>query len=406
MRNTECNGGSWPAGWKARDGTLWFPTQDGVAVVHPETLGTHAKTAPVMVESVLIDHVPVSLDRPIQVTPGHENVEIQYTALSFTDSERIRFRYQMQGVDRDWVDSGTRRTAYYPHLPPGSYAFQVTAAPSDGDWNDAVARLAMVVLPPFYRTWWFTIACWAAAGFALWFGWRYRMNRLEHMRAVQQAFSRQLIASQESERKRIAAELHDSLGQRLIIIQNQALLLLQSRAGDTGLTAVQRQRINEISTEASDAAHEVKELSYNLRPYRLDRLGLTTAIQGMVEATAAASQTRFTVDIDNIDGVFPKDAEINFYRIVQECLNNIMKHSHAPANASIHIRRADDLLMLTVRDDGQGFPQNSAAERAPGGFGLTGISERAQLLGGSASIHASPGHGTTVTIEIDTRLKT
>ena len=236
MRNIECNGGLWPAGCKTRDGRLLFPTQDGVAVVDPEKLAANPKPPPVVIESVLIDRAPVSLDHPVRVTPGRENLEIRYTALSLIDSERIRFRYKIQGVDRDWMDSGTQRTAYYPHLPSGSYTFQVTAAQSDGVWNEAGANLAFVVLPPFYRTWWFTALCSAGGAASLWFGLRYRLGQVERARAMQQAFSRQLIASQENERKRISAELHDSLGQRLVIIQNQALLLLRTRAGVSGLT--------------------------------------------------------------------------------------------------------------------------------------------------------------------------
>jgi signal transduction histidine kinase len=120
----------------------------------------------------------------------------------------------------------------------------------------------------------------------------------------------------------------------------------------------------------------------------------------MIETAAGASQTAFSVEIDNIDGVLPKDAEINFYRIVQECLSNVLKHAHA-AQASIQIRNTKDLLTLTVRDDGRGFAQESEEIGSIGGFGLTGISERAQLLGGRAVIRSAPGHGTTVMIEIN-----
>ncbi len=334
MRNVECNGGLWPAGCKTRDGRLLFPTQDGVAVVNPEKLGTNLEPPPVVIESVMVDRAPVSPDGPVRLTPGRENLEIRYTALSLTDSERIRFRYKIQGVDRDWVDAGARRTAYYAHLPSGSYTFQVTAAQSDGVWNEAGTNLAFIVLPAFYRTWWFILLCSTAGALSLWFGWRYRLSQVEEARAMQQAFSRQLIASQENERKRIAAELHDSLGQRLVIIQNQALLLLQTRAGVTGLNEPQRERVEEISAEASGAVREVKDLSYNLRPYRLDQLGLTAALRAMIDTASAASQTAFSVEIDEIDEVFPKQSEINFYRIVQECINNVLKHSQA-AEASI-----------------------------------------------------------------------
>ena len=220
---------------------------------------------------------------------------------------------------------------------------------------------------------------------------------------MQQTFSRQLIASQENERKRIAAELHDSLGQRLVIIQNQALLLLQTRAGISGLSGPQRERVEDISAEASGAVREVKDLSYNLRPYRLDQLGLTAALRAMIDTASAASQTAFSVEIDEIDDVFPKQSEINFYRIVQECINNILKHSQA-AEASIRIRRTKGLLTLIVRDDGKGFAPGSAEAGSLGGFGLTGISERAQLLGGRALIYSAPGQGTKVTVEIRSEL--
>jgi signal transduction histidine kinase len=319
--------------------------------------------------------------------------------MSLTNSERIRFKYKMQGLDDHWVDAGTQRTAYYPHLPPGSYTFKVTAAHSDGVANETGATLALIVPLPFYRTWWFAFLLSAIAATSLWLGWRYRLGQLERARTAHQTFSRQLIASQENERTRIAAELHDGLGQRLVVVKNLALLLLRT-AGAPGLNAVQRERVEEISAQASGAVGEVKEISYNLRPYRLDRLGLTAALLAMIETASAASSTTFRVEIDNIDGVLPKETEINFYRIVQECLNNILKHSHAE-QASIRVTHTKERLELTVQDEGRGFAQNSAQPGLLGGFGLTGISERAQLLGGRAVIHSAPGHGTIVTIEIN-----
>jgi signal transduction histidine kinase/ligand-binding sensor domain-containing protein len=399
MRNVECNGGLSPAGSKTRDGRLWFPTQDGVAVIDPKKLDTISKNPPVVIESCLVDSAPVPIDHPVRVTPGRENFEIQYTALSFTNSEHIRFKYKMQGMDHDWVNAGTRRTAYYPHLPPGSYTFKVAAARNDGAWNEAGANLAFVVLPPFYRTWWFASLFSAMAATSLWLGWRYRLRQLERARAAQQTFSRQLIASQENERKRIASELHDSLGQRLVIVKNMALLLQQNRNAAPGLNEAQREQVEEILAEVSGAVREVKEISYNLRPYRLDRLGLTTALRAMIDTASAASSTIFRAEIDNIDGVFPKEAEINFYRIVQECVNNILKHSQA-SQASIRIDRTKAGFTLTVRDDGRGFAHDSSQADSLRGFGLTGISERAQLLGGRAAIYSAPGQGTTVTIEI------
>ena len=138
MLNVECNGGAWPAGIEARDGTLWFPTQDGVAVIDPASVSTNPRPPPVVIESFLLDRepvVPVPFDRPLRIAPGRGTFEIGYTSLSFVNPEHVRFRYRLTGLDDDWIDARTRRTAYYSHVPPGRYTFTVIAANSDGVWN-------------------------------------------------------------------------------------------------------------------------------------------------------------------------------------------------------------------------------------------------------------------------------
>jgi signal transduction histidine kinase len=225
---------------------------------------------------------------------------------------------------------------------------------------------------------------------------QYRMRAMKQAHALQQAFSRRLIATQESERQRIAAELHDSLGQRLVIIRNLALLQLRSHA-ENGAADTQ---LEGISNEASVAIREIREISYHLRPYQLDILGLTKAIEGTIRTVGAASGIVFSSTIDNIDDLLPSDSRINFYRIVQECLNNIVKHSEA-TEASIVIAGGDGRIRMTIKDNGKGFtPGSASAQPDTGGFGLIGISERAQLLGGVAEFRSSPGAGAQVTIEI------
>jgi signal transduction histidine kinase/ligand-binding sensor domain-containing protein len=393
MRNEECNGGFSPAGFKTPDGRLWFPTQDGVAIVDPEKIPLAPPPPPVLIESALIDQRAIDNDHPIRIHPGEENLEIQYTGLRLSNSAQIRFKYRLVSLDRDWVDVGLRRTAYYQHVPPGSYVFRVTAAMADGAWNDQAAELRIVVLPAYYQTWWFKSLGVLAMAILLWWYWRTRVGQWERDRTARQAFSRQLIASQENERKRIAGELHDSLGQRLVVIKNRALLLLQQR---DSLGAWSGEQVEAISAEVSDAVREVKEISYDLRPYRLDRLGLTKALQGMIETAADSSEIQFATEIDNVDAVLPGQTEINFYRIVQECVNNILRHSQA-TQASIRIKHFTERLELRVDDNGCGFTPDDGHQ----GFGLAGIRERTQLLAGKLDLQSVTGRGTTVTIVID-----
>jgi signal transduction histidine kinase/ligand-binding sensor domain-containing protein len=398
MLNVECNGGLWPAGIRARDGTLWFPTQDGVAVIDPASVTTNPRAPTVVIESFLLDREPIAplaFDRPLRIPPGRGTFEIQYTGLSFANPEHLRFKYALAGLDKEWIDAGTRRTAYYSYVPPGSYTFTVIAANSDGVWNTEGPSLQLVVLPPFYRTWWFVTLMLSGTAVIIVAMWKQRESRLTRAHAAQQAFSRQLIASQEAERKRIAAELHDGLGQRLVIIRNLAMLV------NSTVIEGSRERVNEISSEASQAISEVREIAHNLRPFHLDRLGLTKALGTLVRKASGASRISFTAEMDNIDGLFPKDVEINVYRVVQESVNNILKHS-AATQARVTARRSAAEVQITVQDNGRGFTSETDDHLLRrDGFGLLGITERVTLLGGRVDLRSAPGQGTTIGLAFD-----
>ena len=399
MLTVQCNGGIWPSGVKTRDGKLWFPTQNGVAILDPESV-PHDQIAPsVMIESSVIDNVPAPLDTELSIPPGKDNVAISYTALSFVNAAQTRYKYRLEGLDSSWVDAGERRIAYYSHLPPGKYVFHVIAGNSEGIWNYTGKTLAITVLAPFYETWWFEMLMLVAAGTFVAVLWRYRVSQLQHAQAAQQAFSRQLISSQEAERKRIAAEMHDSLGQRLIVIKNLAHFLLRSKKNPPP-NAAEMQIITEISDETSAAIEETREISYNLRPFQLDRLGLTKAIEGMIRTTATASGIRFVTELDNIDDLFPEELRSNFYRIVQESLGNIMKHAQA-TEVNVRLKRHPEKVILTIEDNGLGFaPDERSAQSSHSGFGLTGMTERASLLGGELKVRSTQGKGTAVIFEI------
>ena len=155
LRNSECNGGRQPAGCRARDGRFWFPTQGGVAVLNPNSVTTSAQPPPVVIEEVLSERDPVASREPVEILPGRSAFEINYTGLGMIKPEAISFRYQLAGLDRNWIDAGTRRTAVLSHVPPGDYTFRVIAANSDGIWNEQGASLTIRVVPPFWRRPWF-----------------------------------------------------------------------------------------------------------------------------------------------------------------------------------------------------------------------------------------------------------
>jgi signal transduction histidine kinase/streptogramin lyase len=397
MLSAQCNGGGWPSGIKDTNGSLWFPTQIGLAIVDPEKMLVVSQPPRVQIDGFSIDRQDPIHANLATLKPGQTNLEIEYTALSYTKPEQVTFSYKMDGVDETWQRVGLRRTAYYTHLPPGNYTFRVRARNSDGVGSLNDAQLAVVIVPPFYRRWWFLGGCATLVLLSIAFAWRRRVRQLQQAQIRQQIFSRQLIASQEGERRRIAAELHDSLGQRLIIINNLALFLLRTK-GKVKTEEEKRETVEEISGEATAAIEETRAISYALRPFQLDRLGLTRAIEALCKTVAHASEIEIERDLADIDDAFPEDMRINLYRIVQEALNNVVKHSGA-TNAEVKILRNPVQVSLTIRDNGRGIlekPRTSIPGQ--GGFGMTGMRERITLLNGSFQVESSATTGTLLTI--------
>lgn len=387
MRNHETNGGAQPAGWRTRDGRLWFPTIDGVASIDPAA-PDNALPPPVAIERITADGRALDPGAPVVLRPGRTMLEVEYTALSLVAPEKTGFMYRLDGYDDAHVNAGARRVAYYSNLPPGAYTLRVAASNNDGVWNMDGAAVNIVVLTPFWATWWFRAASVVALAGVVLLAHRRRVRGLQRRQALQEAFTRQLIESQENERKRIARELHDTLGQSLVLIKNQAAI-----GHDRPAEAMQ-----EISAMAAQAIGEVKEIAYHLRPYQLDRLGLTRALEALVERVATSTALQVSAAIDNIDDLLPKEAEINLYRIVQESLNNVMTHAAASA-VTVAVARRGGHVHVTVEDNGRGFDRLALP---PGhrGIGLAGIAERARLLDATHTLVAAPGRGTTVRLEI------
>ncbi len=395
MLTRECNG-AFPAGWRSPDGRLWFGTTKGVVAVDPHRI-SNGRPPNVLIEQVSVEGRAGALTHEVHLAQRQHNLEIKYTVLKCDRPQQARFKVKLEGLDDDWKDAGLRRSALYSYLPPGTYTFRVIADNGEGIWNMAGDRLSISVASPYYRTWWFLALCALLVASITAAAWRARMAGLIRAREVQQQFLRQLIASQELERKRLAGELHDGLAQRLTMVKNFALMLREraSPASDDG-------NVSAIASETTEALREVREISYALRPYQLDYLGLKDAVRALIKKVEDSSETEFTCHLDDVDDLVPKESQIHLYRIVQECLNNIVKHAHA-GRAEIRLARDGNRVRLEIRDDGVGFALGaSRASSKEGGLGLTSISERVQLLGGKINVQSASGKGTRIAIELDT----
>jgi signal transduction histidine kinase len=288
--------------------------------------------------------------------------------------------------------------------PAGMTAEETAALGSLNIWLRTPVDVKVLSGPPWW-TWQRTAALIGTllavlSGALLWI--HLLRRRLERQKAAQLTASQQILKRLEDERRRIAANLHDSLGQILLAIKNQTLLAMQRAPDETLL----RERLGEISGATSQALEEVRQITHGLRPYQLDRLGLTQAMRATVDRASANSAILFASRVEDVDGVFDNDSEIHVYRIVQEAINNVLKHSGATEAAVVIKKRKNDELIhsvsISVRDNGGGFEvaDMRASQSNALGYGLSGIAERARILGGRLTIDSRPARGTSLTIEI------
>ena len=391
----ETNGGFQPAAWRTKDRRLLFPTIRGLAVIPLVRVKTDTKIPPVHIEHVLVNQVEYPLTSRIEIPYDRRQIEIHYTALNFSDPQHTMFKYWLDGFHGEKIDAKKRRVAYYSNLASGEYTFHVIAANSDGVWNSEGASVVLVIKPPYWETWYFrtTAGCIILViGFAIYYQ---RDRRRKRGLLEQQKFTHQLLESMETERKRIASELHDSLGQELLIIKNRALIAL----GDMKNKKNIKEQLDEISNTASQAIQEARGISYNLHPYQIDRLGLKKAIESIITRAAQTTTMILTSDIDPLDNLVPKEMGIHVYRIIQECINNILKHAKA-TTCRVTIKRWNDRLNIDIEDNGIGFDTSGEIIQSKHGFGLHGIAERARLLGGTMRIESNAGIGTRILLTI------
>ncbi len=383
---------------RRRDGTLLFGGPQGVTWFHPEAGAEGSTVLPVQLtgfhkfnERVWFDQ-DISEVKTITLTHDENAISFDFLGLSYTHPKRIQYAYQMIGFDADWVHSGSRRTAYYTNLDPGRYTFRAKAANREGIWSEEELQVALVVRPPFWQTWWFKSLMLGSFLALAYFVYHVRIRRLEQTQRIQEQFSRQLIQTQENERERIARELHDSLGQNLLMLKNGVEHVMQSKNGADEDLAL-------FSQIAQKSINEVRSISSNLHPHQIKSLGLTVAIESALNQLDEVLEMKVEGQIERVDGLLRNDAEVHVYRMIQEGVNNAVRHAEAQT-IRVALHRRPTRLTLSISDDGKGFDPARVHENGRHGLGLTGISERAAMLGGTFTVESASGKGTTLKVHV------
>jgi signal transduction histidine kinase len=294
---------------------------------------------------------------------------------------KLRFRYQLRGVDPTWVDAGTQRVAVYTNLTPGNYRFQVEASAEEGVWNTSTAALDFAIQPAFYQTRWFYALSLGAMLAAIWAMWRVRIGR------VKREFSLVL-----AERVRLSRELHDTLLQSLVGV----VLQLEPIARTVVLEPlIARNHINRVRRQVEAYVREARESIKNLRSPLLKVRSFATALEDFGRDAVAHTSTTFTMSVTGA-ATLPADVEGELFRIGQEAITNAVRHAGA-AHVALSLQFEEDGVRLEISDDGAGFlydPQAVPDDH----YGLITMKERAEELHGMLTIASAPGRGTTVEV--------
>ncbi len=370
------------AAWRGDDGQLWFATRAGLAVTNPKQIVFNALPPPVVIERVLVDEVDQPLTGgELQVQPGHNRYVFDFAAMSFTAPSKNRYRYMLQGFDRDWIEAGVAHTASYTNLPARRFVFRVQAANNDGVWNWDGATLALRVLPPFYRQWWFYLLALAVLS-ALAFG-VYRLRVL----SIERRFNLVL-----NERNRVAREVHDTLAQDFVSVALQidlASALLKSKQVEAAQT-----QLLDTRKLVKDGLEEARQSIWNLRA----NTAADSLPARLTELVKRYAQAEFRVRL-KMGGAYhrvPAQLESEVFRVAQESLSNVERHSKA-SEAVVELHYEPTAMRLSVRDNGLGFAVDEGRAKQ-GHYGLHGMQERAAAVGGEFTIQSEPGEGTRVAL--------
>jgi signal transduction histidine kinase/ligand-binding sensor domain-containing protein len=404
LPTSQCSSMYQPSAWRGADGELWFGTDRGVVGVKPEEVPVNLQPPPVVIEELLVggkdQELPQGHDaRPatLKISPGSENFEFHYTALSLTDSDKIQFRYKLEGFDSDWINPGERRWTQYNYLKPGTYRFRVIASNNDGVWNQTGASLDVQVLPHFWETLWFLVllglaSLGSAAGIAHIVshrGLRRELERLERQRDI------------ERDRTRIARDIHDHIGSGLTRINLLNELLLSDPAG------MLPGRIRQITDVSCELMGAMDEIVWAVNPKNDTMESLMSYICDFAGEYLQAANIRLRINVPTPlpDWHLTSEVRHNFFLAVREILNNIVKHSEA-GEVFLALKLNAGFAALEIRDNGRGFefdspPLNSSAGiRASNGNGLDNLRTRAFAIGGRCIIESAPRKGTRIELFI------
>jgi ligand-binding sensor domain-containing protein/signal transduction histidine kinase len=391
---TECTSGSQPGALRSQDGTLWFPTIQGLASLNPARLNLNTNPPPVMIESVLVagevqhpETLRFAPPRAATIPPGKEGLEIRFASLNLAAPDKGRFKCQLEGYETKLKERpGNVREVLYGKLPPGQYRFQVTACNEDDVWNQAGATLAITVLPPFWRTWWF-LSLTTAVLLGMIVG---SVHYVSTQRLQRQLAALRQKEALEQERARIARDIHDQVGANL----TQLSLLGELVEGDKDNPKEVEDHARHIEQTALETTRALDEIVWTVNPSNDTLDGLITYVCKYAQEYLALAALRYRLEVPPQLPNIPISPELrhNVFLAAKEAVNNVVKHSQATA-AWLRLRLEPRRFTLEIEDNGCGLSPDAADK---GRNGLRNMRKRLEDVGGEFSITPGAQGGTRV----------
>lgn len=363
-------------------GSFVFGGVNGANEFHPDDLVDSSYRAPIVLTGFNVFEEPAVLAESItgleEITLSYRDnyFSIEFAALDYSSSDRNRYAYKLEGLDRDWTQAGTRHYAGYTHVDPGEYTFMVRGTNGDGVWNEDHASIRIIITPPFWRTWWF-IGCLAlAACGAVAFPIVFRVRQLLKIERL---------------RSRIAADLHDDIGAGLTEISIMGEIITQKLPSESSeLVLAETSR---IKATARDLITSMSDIVWLVSPKRDSLYDLVSRLSGSARDTLEAADVRFrTQDLRSLQSTRLKmEHRQHLLLIFKEAINNSLKYGDC-SEISLEVALQGKKLTVRLVDDGKGFDTSLEST----GNGLHNMSERARRMGGALTIRSSAGDGTVV----------
>ena len=394
VSNHRFTGGYSPLVAKSADGKLWFVRSGGVSVIDPHHLPFNKLPPPVHIEQITADDKTYDAKNGMRLPARVRNLAIDYTALSLGVPEKVRFRYKLEGQNRNWHEVVNDRQVQYTNLGPGTYRFRVMACNNSGVWNEEGAALEFIIPPMWYQTNWFYALCAAAFLALLRAAYQLRVRQLAHQFNMR-------LEERVSERTRIARDLHDTLLQSFqALLPHLQAAIYQLPEG----AANSRKTLEKAVDQASDAITEGRDAVQGLRMSTVEKNDLAVAIRTVGEELASAetneSSPNFKVAVEGTSRNLHPILRDEVYRLATEALRNAFRHA-AAKNVEVEVRYDEKYFRLRIRDDGKGIPSDVLSGRGrEGHYGLPGMRERVKLVGGKLTIWTELGSGTEIELII------